>query len=104
MNEIEITCTCQSIALADLGLVLVKGQVAHVDASSRDLETATRAGAVRVRDVRRADVVRPAVQPEQGRTLPYVHMASAVQPLADPITQVSPEAIPPAKARRRKGG
>lgn len=57
MKEIEITCLCRDIRLPDLGLVLTKGQVEHVEATlakaSRDLTQARQVGAVAVREVQR---------------------------------------------------
>lgn len=62
MIEARITCLCQNIILADLGLRLAKGQIAYVDASqakaSEDLLRAARSSGVSVQYVQRAREVR----------------------------------------------
>lgn len=57
MKEVEITCTCRSLKLPDLGLSLVKGEVAHISGAkasgSADLRRAVQMSGVTARTVER---------------------------------------------------
>ena len=67
MKEAQITCTCRSIQVQDLGLDLRSGQMVYVDVAaaegSADLALAAKSGGVKVRHIERCQVRRPASSP-----------------------------------------
>ena len=97
MKEAQITCLCNAIALPDLGLALVKGETAFVDAQdasrSKDLLRAKMAKGVRVTLIERVRQRRlPEVLPR--RPPPPPPPPSVIHPTVRPGASATPRVQP----------
>ena len=94
MIEAQITCLCSMIRLADLGLVLMKGQVVYTDAqrakSSKDLDVAAKANGVAVRYIERCQ---ERVGDSRMSSLPENHPPPASKFIPPPEPEPEPEVL-----------